>query len=402
MVSIVDAVSTGGQTGRNLRANSVQMGKSASEIQRYDDFVRRYGLEEARASEPPALRSLRSEIFATRLAAVRAHNARGDQLWTASVNSFADQTDDELRHMLGYKRGAGLFGSGAPSFLASASAAVDAPARNRSTLPKEVDWRGRLHSLKYLRSQGTCGSCWAVAAVGALETHAELAHGNVTELSYDHLVQCVENPHRCGGSGGCDGATSELAFDYAREHGVATASGYYNSLLGDSVCEPPAKERMFAEGYVRLPSNRQRPLMEALASKGPVVVSVDATAWFAYDTGIFDGCDRDAVVNHAVLMVGYGAQRKVRYWTIRNSWGGSWGEGGYIRLLRLEGEESYCGVDRKPEEGVGCAGGPKEMQVCGVCGVLTDSSYPTGVRLERAADAKASIRAQTPGALPAR
>merc|ERR1712232_1310594 len=132
---------------------------------------------------------------------------------------------------------------------------------------------------------------------------------------------------------------------------------------------------------VQLPFNELMPLMKAVAVEGPVVVSVSAFRWFHYDRGIYDGCGRNAVIDHAVLMVGYGKSGAHPYWKIRNSWGKEWGEHGYIRLLRHESDsDGYCGIDHNPSVGSGCDDGPKSVPVCGMCGVLSDSSYPTDVK----------------------
>ncbi|CAK0828198.1 unnamed protein product [Prorocentrum cordatum] len=74
-------------------------------------------------------------------------------------------------------------------------------------------------------------------------------------------------------------------------------------------------------GYVQLPMNEARPLRHALSTEGPVVVSVEANDWFMYGGGIFDKCQIDAEVDHAVLLVGYGHEAGSLYWQIRNSWG---------------------------------------------------------------------------------
>merc|ERR1712129_575737 len=126
-----------------------------------------------------------------------------------------------------------------------------------------------------------------------------------------------------------------------------------------------------------------QPMLEALATHGPVVVSADAGPWGSYSSGVFDSCKKDAVINHAILAMGYGTDSGLGkdYWLIRNSWGPQWGEGGYIRLLRHSEEGAFCGPDKKPLDGVGCKGGPATLPVCGMCGILSDSAYPTGVKV---------------------
>merc|ERR1719203_2047131 len=98
--------------------------------------------------------------------------------------------------------------------------------------------------------------------------------------------------------------------------------------------------------------NKALPLMQALQD-GPVAVSVGASDWWAYSSGIFDNCPRDTVINHAVVMTGYGNDGEKGYWTIQNSWGYSWGEMGTIRILRgatPDVDDDHCGIDHKPED----------------------------------------------------
>ena len=63
---------------------------------------------------------------------------------------------------------------------------------------------------------------------------------------------------------------------------------------------------------------------------------------------------------------------------MRNSWGTSWGEDGYMRIKRYGAGDEPCGTDTAPDEGYGCKGGPSTLKVCGLCGILSASSYPTG------------------------
>jgi cathepsin L len=129
-------------------------------------------------------------------------------------------------------------------------------------------------------------------------------------------------------------------------------------------------------GVVKLPANQYSPLMNAVATLGPISISVDASAWHEYESGVFTGCNATNIdINHAVVLVGYGTDSKSGdYWLVRNSWAPTWGEQGYIRIARSSSPK--CGVDNSPLDGTGCKGGPSSVSCCGECGILYDSSYP--------------------------
>jgi len=128
--------------------------------------------------------------------------------------------------------------------------------------------------------------------------------------------------------------------------------------------------------------------VQAVANVGPIAISVDANAWGGYSRGIFTGCPkapRNVIIDHAVQLVGYGTDpaTKLDYWIVRNSWGGSWGEQGYIRMEKhSDGDKSkWCAIDNRPQDGSGCDGGPPQVTVCGSCGIWYDNSYPVGGKL---------------------
>jgi cathepsin L len=277
-----------------------------------------------------------------------------------------------------------------------------------SPLPKAVSW-ANLEAMQHVKSQGSCGSCWAVAVSVVLQAHAEIyAHKPNRTFSAQELVSCVPNPDACGGDGGCRGATAELAFDYVNKHGIATENEFPYQAA-DITCphslvqvhveagsrqllrrlsrtgntrvavesDNAARMDFGMQGFLRLPENKYEPLKRAVAEKGPVAVAVAADGqWFSYGKGVFDECD-SRVINHAVVLIGYGvdAGSSLKFWNIQNSWGSAWGEYGFIRLVRGD-DESNCGIDRQPEQGTACRGGPKEVTVCGACGILYDTALP--------------------------
>eukprot|EP00933_Yihiella_yeosuensis_P032847 TRINITY_DN264_c1_g1_i1.p1 TRINITY_DN264_c1_g1~~TRINITY_DN264_c1_g1_i1.p1 ORF type:complete len:474 (-),score=110.97 TRINITY_DN264_c1_g1_i1:163-1380(-) len=337
----------------------------------------------------------RLKLFARSLALVDTHNRRKDVLWTTEINKFSDRTEAEKREYFGYKR---------TGKLPQAISLLETETNKTKTLEgtaQSIDFRD-LETASFIVDQGGCGSCWAVAAASVLEMRAELAsRKKVPKLSYGQLRDCAPNPRHCGGTGGCEGATAELAFDFAKKNGGIAAESDYHTHVGDHKC-PTTQPRSTVKlsGWRTLPQNNLAMLQKAL-NDGPVAVSVDATPLSNYAGGVFHGCGKDATINHAVTAVGYGKESRnnVKYWLIRNSWGETWGESGYFRIMKHdsdEGHKGHCGTDYNPKEGVGCDGGPKTMPVCGMCGILSDSAIPTGVQLlSSAEDAELSSEKDT-------
>lgn len=328
----------------------------------------------------------RRTIYEQSVAAVHVQNGLQSRLWTAGINYLSDWTEAELATLRGYRRSANLGRVG--NSMSSAQSHNLNLFQNDSialTIPKDKHWTGLMAS-KYIRNQGSCGSCWAIAGATILQAHAEIHKGLKRTFSAQQMVSCVPNPRQCGGQGGCRGATVELAMDWVMHHGSAeeyqipyagkdaTCAGGQNTIGAGPALAATTSFGM--TGWERLPENKYAPLLRALVDKGPVAVSADASSWGQYQSGIFNGCPLDAVVNHAITLVGYGETESAKYWTIQNSWSRLWGEAGNIRILRRDDDQTRCGIDRHPEQGTGCIGGPAQVTVCGMCGILYDSVIP--------------------------
>lgn len=373
----------------------------------FDAFLQLYSRNYAAGS---AEYNERRGLYESRLAAAVKHNAQTGKRWTAAVNDLWDWTDAEMKTLRGWSGGA------RPQKGALALAHHHGSLRNGTTkavnatmnatfndpLPSTKSWESLTTISGKTHNQGGCGSCWAVAAAQTLSAHHEIHRGQVRRFSVQEILACTPNPKRCGGDGYCKGATVELAMDWVMTNGCATEDEKpYKSVRGDEpTCEgsnggmvpfrilwaagakAPAKAKYTGgaefgmQGWERLPENKYEPVMRALAERGPVAVSVSAEGWFNYGSGIFDGCVKDAIVDHAVVLIGYGQEGSDKYWTIQNSWGSKWGDAGKMRMLRRADEGSWCGIDRQPELGSGCVGGPPQVTVCGNCGILYDTVIP--------------------------
>jgi len=240
-----------------------------------------------------------------------------------------------------------------------------------------------------VKDQGICGSCWAFSATATLESRAAIATGTLLELSEQEFVSCAKNPKHCGGTGGCDGSTQALAFEYSKGQCLSAEADYpYQSgEEGDTLaCKTSARSPAVChDGYVELPVNNYTALFDAIQD-GPVAISVAAgeRAFMLYESGILDSKSCGYTQDHAVTLVGYGTYKvflgkDVDYWIVRNSWGSSWGEEGFIRIRRFGEGKEPCGEDDDPLDGDACEGDDAPRTYCGICGILSSSSYPTSV-----------------------
>merc|ERR1712112_32823 len=318
---------------------------------------------------------MRFDIFQANLKKIEEHNKSGAS-WKKGINQFSDLTEAEFQAMYlgGYKR----LPTPAGNFTT-----VSKPAKD---LPAEVDWR-KQGVITDVKNQGQCGSCWAFCTTEMIESYAGIATGSTPELSSQQVTSCTPNPLSCGGTGGCMGSIAQLGYTYIQLFGHVTEEDYpYTSgtttETGDCMYDFMNTAPVIGiTGYNVLPSNDQDAVLTHLAEVGPLAVSVYASGWGSYSSGVYDGCDFDAniAMNHAVQLVGYGTDASEGdYWIVRNSGGSRWGEDGYIRLQRQS--TAQCGTDSSPMDGTACVGGPgnDEQHVCGQCGVLFDVSYPLG------------------------
>lgn len=206
--------------------------------------------------------------------------------------------------------------------------------------PDSVDWRekGRVTSVK---DQGSCGSCWAFSAVGALEGLLAKTTGKLVDLSPQNLMDCSGKY----GNHGCNGGYIHKAFQYVIDNRGIDSEAAYPYRAATQQCRYNAAHRVAnCSGYSLLPRGDEGAMKEALATIGPLSVAIDAShrKFHFYKSGVYDNPDCAKKTNHGVLAVGYGAQNGDDYWLVKNSWGASFGERGYIRMSR--NKKNQCGI----------------------------------------------------------
>jgi len=212
------------------------------------------------------------------------------------------------------------------------------PCVPRGDLPDEFDWRDEVAGgLPSIKSQGSCGSCWAFGTVAPLECNIKIKDGVEEDLSEQWLVSCNQDGYSCSGGWWCH--------DYFMENGKTDPCGDSGAVMEDDFpysasnepCNCPYPHEYFIEdwAYVGDPNGVATvdQIKQAIYDYGVVSVAVCVnTAFHDYTDGVFSGptCHD---INHAVALVGWDDNQGTDgVWFLRNSWGSGWGENGYMRI----------------------------------------------------------------------
>jgi C1A family cysteine protease len=224
-------------------------------------------------------------------------------------------------------------------------------------LPSSVDWVSA-GAVTPVKDQGQCGSCWSFSATGALEGAYYIKNGNLESFSEQQLVDC-DTLKNGGRDLGCNGGEMDNAFKWiAKNNGLCTEKDYpyvSGTTKTGGTCKTTCTNVKNSDiiNYVDV-AHTDDALMKAIASQ-PVSVAIEADQidFQLYKSGVFTGkCGTN--LDHGVLAVGYGSESGQDFYKVKNSWGVSWGQNGYILLGR----------------------GPSYNNGDGQCGILLDASYP--------------------------
>jgi len=292
---------------------------------------------------------------------IKEHNAKEGITFTLGHNVYSDLTWDEF---------ATLYVSGMesnPNLRREKN--VDPLMEGVEATADAVDWvtKGAVTPVK---NQQQCGSCWAFSTTGSFEGAYQIATGNLVSFSEQMLVSC-DNPSNGGTDQGCSGGLMDNAFKWIESKGgICTEDAYpYTSGSGQSgTCKTQCSPAATLGGFTDVASGDEKALLAAV-EKNPVSVAIEAdkSAFQLYKSGVFTSVAQCGTqLDHGVLAVGYGTDGANAYWKVKNSWGTSWGEEGYIRMIR---DQDCCGIASQP-------------------------SYPTGVK------ALAPAPTPTPGPTP--
>ncbi|KAJ1639618.1 hypothetical protein T492DRAFT_584662 [Pavlovales sp. CCMP2436] len=219
-----------------------------------------------------------------------------------------------------------------------------------SKVPASRDWVAE-GAVSEVYNQANCGACWSFAAAGAIEGLFFTQTGELLPLSQQHLLACDYGP-KAGRyrDNGCNGGLPDSAFGWvARNGGICSyADVPYISGNGRMYSCQRCTPVVMVSGFVDVTPRDELALMDAVAQQ-PVAVGIDASeyAFMFYKSGVLDTPKCGDVLDHAVLIVGYGTDAATGkpYWKVKNSWGPTWGEGGYVRMVR---GKNMCGIADMP------------------------------------------------------
>ncbi len=226
------------------------------------------------------------------------------------------------------------------------------------TVADSIDWV-KAGAVTPVKNQGQCGSCWSFSTTGALEGAYFIKYDNLDSFSEQQLVSC-DNRKNGGKDMGCNGGLMDNAFNWIKKNGGLCSEDDYPYTSGTTksagTCENTCtvNDKSAVKSFVDVKAKSDDEMMKALNLQ-PVSIAIQADQkdFQLYKSGVFtDSCGTS--LDHGVLAVGYGSMDGNDYYRVKNSWGTTWGDQGYIYLGR--GSEYNNGA--------------------GQCGMLMSASYP--------------------------
>ncbi|KAI6646581.1 Cathepsin L [Oopsacas minuta] len=270
----------------------------------------------------------RLKIWSDNIRYIQKHNADTTHSHKLGANRFADLTQAEYSNLYLSEFSPSLTGA---KFLEPSNLLV----------PDCVDWREKGY-VTDVKNQEACGSCWSFSTTGSLEGQHFRKTNKLVSLSEQNLIDCSGSY----GNKGCNGGVMDYAFAYIKKNGGIDTEADYPYVADQTDCQYKSDASgATLRDWVDINSENETQLLIAVASQGPISVAIDAShsSFQLYESGVYAEPDcSSSELDHGVLVVGYGIEDGVKYWLVKNSWGASWGEDGYIKMTR--GADNQCGI----------------------------------------------------------
>merc|ERR1719171_3063987 len=253
--------------------------------------------------------------------------------YTVGHNEFSDMAWEDFREVYtGYKDSAKYLRR--PKNVNEALLDKDV----QDAAPASIDWTTK-NAVTPIKNQGQCGSCWAFSTVMGIEGALAVETNTLLSLSEQDLVSCDHN-----GDQGCQGGLMDNAFGWIKENGICSEDSYPYTSGGGSTgtCKKTCTPVVTVTGHTDVPAKDEDALKTAVAQQ-PVSVAIEAdkSVFQLYKSGVLDNPTCGTKLDHGVLIVGYGTDSGKDYWKVKNSWGATWGEQGYLRMVR---NKNQCGI----------------------------------------------------------
>lgn len=294
----------------------------------WTDFKTKYNKQYDEHDEPK-----RFDIFLTNLRVIQRRNTLEKNNKVHGINMFADMSQDEfeMKYNQAMKPSLRTFKTN------------DIRTNVQSSALNFIDWTGVYTTP--VKDQGYCGSCWAFSATEQLESDAMRVLGVSYVLSPEQTTQCTR------GAFGCGGGWTETAYAYIKGvPGLVQDDDYpYTSYYGRTgTCSVDLTKAVIGlTSFTTIGGSTAEEVETNMAnymlSTGPLSVCLDASNWNSYVGGIMTVCGQS--VDHCVQAVGVDTSLTNGYWKVRNSWGTSWGENGFIRLAY---GQNTCDITNDP------------------------------------------------------